>query len=253
VPASLKLQEEFGDDLQVLFVESQRASAEQMEGFVLHHKWLGTRAMWTVEPPLRSGSKGLPSYVLLDASGSVVGRGSHATSRTADQIADLIKAAKAPPEGTPRALKSAWKSYAKGDLGKALAAASRERGKEQHAAQAEEAITAIEGAIERRLGALEWCLDSGHLVEAGERLEELKKVLKGAGEHETRLAELRTRLESPEMKPERDACKALERILVKVYSDGPGKSGKHLKALRKLAERHPGTRAAERARHLAGL
>jgi len=52
VPASLKLQQEHGDALQVLFVEVQGADMEKTEAFAWRQKWMGTRAMWTTERPL---------------------------------------------------------------------------------------------------------------------------------------------------------------------------------------------------------
>ena len=71
MPTSIKLQEEFGEDLQVIFVESQGADRAKMEGFALRKKWFGTTAMWTTERPFDSGSRGLPNYVLIGADGKV--------------------------------------------------------------------------------------------------------------------------------------------------------------------------------------
>ena len=49
MPASTKLQEKFGDDVQVIFVECQNTPKDTYEAFAWKMKWMGNRSMWTAE------------------------------------------------------------------------------------------------------------------------------------------------------------------------------------------------------------
>ena len=59
MPAAIKLQEEFGDALQVLLVESQGTGHEESVGFAMKAKWLGNDAIWTSDYLFSTGSSGL--------------------------------------------------------------------------------------------------------------------------------------------------------------------------------------------------
>ncbi|MFT5291445.1 MAG: hypothetical protein ACI82F_003527 [Planctomycetota bacterium] len=247
------MQEKYGSDLQVIFVESQGSSRDNMEGFALRRKWLGTQAMWTTERPLRTGSRGLPNYVLIGADGAVIEKGSHVNSRTSDLIEEQIKSGGQAPEGTPGVLKAAWKSFLKGDVGKAMTLASKVRDKGKFASQASDALASFEAAVGRSLDQVEWCIENGMFLEAQEKLRQMMNGLQGTGDLLERASLLSARISSPEMKTEVDACKKLARLLDKVHEEGFGKKDKHRRALEKFAQAHPGTMAATRARHLSGL
>src|SRR5688572_12025510 len=97
---SLKLQAEYGDDLQVLFVEVQGASDKGATSFALKKKWLGGRAMWTTERPFDLGIDGIPQFGLLSPEGELVlsGYTMAMTSQIDDSIAQLVKSARKPPK-----------------------------------------------------------------------------------------------------------------------------------------------------------
>ena len=253
MPASIKLQEEFGEDLQVIFVESQGADRAKMEGFALRKKWFGTTAMWTTERPFDSGSRGLPNYVLIGADGKVIEKGSYATSKTGDVIADAIKAARRAPDGVPKALRGAWKSFGKGNVGKAVSAALKVRKRGEFVEQADEALASFREAVGRSLDQVDWCVENGFLIEAQAKLDGMKKGLKGAAGLLERALAIEERIDSPALEGELEACKKFDRILKAVHEDGFGKRDKNLKALEKFVKVHADTLAATRAQHLLDL
>lgn len=253
MPTSIKLQEEYGDDLQVIFVESQGANRSKMEGFALRRKWLGTNAMWTTERPLSMSSRGLPKYTLIGADGTVIEQGRHTNSKTSKLIADEIKSGREAPTETPKALKSAWKSFAKGDVGKAVMAAFKVRDKGDMIEQADAAIASFRKQTGAKLDKVQWCITNGYLVEANDQLDGMLKRLKGAETLHARAKSISESLASPELKTEIDACKKLNRLLDKIHEDGFGKKDAHKKALEKLIESDAGTMAAKRAEHLIAL
>lgn len=253
VPHAVKLQEEFGSELQVVFVEAQSATHEQMEAFALKYKWLGNDAVWTKERPFDSGLEGLPSFVLVGADGTVLEKGRSSTSKTAEAIENEIAAARKPPADAPKELHKAWKHFQKGEVAKALSEA-RKRGEDEGLRDAAEtAVATFEAHTGARLGRVEWCIENGYMVEARAQLDDLGRDLKGAGELERRQAELDSRLQSADLAGEREAAAALERVLVRLHADGFDKKGKLAHQLEKLVEEHAGTKAAERARHLLSL
>ena len=72
MPASTKLQEKLGDDVQVIFVECQNTPKDTYEAFAWKMKWMGNRAMWTVERPIPTKGNGLPEVALIGVDGEVV-------------------------------------------------------------------------------------------------------------------------------------------------------------------------------------
>jgi len=253
VPASVKLQEEYGDDRQVIFVEVQGASEKKMEGFALRRKWFGGNAMWTTERPCDTGLKGIPQYVLLGADGRVLEKGHHTASATTELVDDEIKTARKGPAGTPKALAGAWKTFRKGEVAKAVQAARKAGSKEELAEAAARTVERFLAATTARLDRVEWCLDNGYIVEGKARLDALRSAVKGLDELATRAAALDSRLSDPEMKREVEASKSLARILDRVYEDGFGKKDKNKKSLEKIAKQFPGTAAATRASRLLAL
>ena len=100
MPASIKLQQQYGDDLQVLFVESQGASPEMAEAFAWRRRWMGTQAMWTTEAPLRVEGNTLPKFALLDTEGRLLLEGNPLGMKK--QIEEAIARIKVRLETEPR-------------------------------------------------------------------------------------------------------------------------------------------------------
>jgi hypothetical protein len=247
VPASIKLLEEYGDDLAVVFIESQGTSPEKTAQFIMKQRWMGSSAMWTNERPFSTGSKGLPSFALLSADGKVLAKGNHMTSRDKDLIAAEVKAAKNAPEGTPKALSKAWKNFNKGKIAKAIEEAQKVGAKKPELAEdATLAATEFETRVHARLDRVTWLLENGYPVEAKSQLSALMKQLKGADDLLGVAAEIEGRFEDDSMKLEFEAAGALNRTLDKLLADG--RDDKLFDKVTKLAEKYSGTKVAERAR-----
>ena len=253
MPASIKLQEELGEDLQVIFVESQNTPPEDTERFILQHKWMGGRSMWTNERPVQVNTKGLPSYALISSDGKMLSEGNHISKAVKEMIAAEIEAGKEGPEGTPKAVQKAWKDYAKGKLAKALKTATKLREKPELAAAAEEAIETFMERTNTRIEALVWRSENGYLAEALDGLDSMESEVKGVPELEGRVSELKDKWEGDDLKAEREASQELSRFLEKLYADGYDKKGRFEKGIAKLVEKHAGTKAGERAAHIAKL
>ncbi|MDE0896525.1 MAG: hypothetical protein OSB10_08065, partial [Planctomycetota bacterium] len=88
MPAAIKLQEEYGDAIQVIFVESQNSGFGKSIGMATKSGWLGNQAIWTNQYLFSTGSKGLPAFALLDGEGKVVLKGS--SNSMHGQIKDSI-------------------------------------------------------------------------------------------------------------------------------------------------------------------
>ena len=69
---AVKMQAEYGDKLNTIFVESQGHTMDEVRKLALKKKWFGTSAMWTKERPVITGSSGLPNFVMLSPEGEVV-------------------------------------------------------------------------------------------------------------------------------------------------------------------------------------
>ena len=250
MPASVKLQAEYGDAMQVIFVESQGATESKMEGFALRRKWLGTEAMWTTERPCDAGLGGLPSYVLLSADGRVLEKGHHTNSQTMALLEEEMKSGSKGPVDTPKPLQAAWKSFHKGQVADALEVAAKVRAKGEFAAAADAAAERFQRLTDARLDRIEWCIENGYVLDAEAELAGIRAGVAGLDDLAARAADLAARLSSPEMKEEREACKTLERILERIHEDGFGKKEKNRTSLEKIAKQYDTTRAGARARHL---
>ena len=253
MPASLKLQAEHGDDLAVLFVECQGADDDVAEAFAWRQKWMGTQAMWTTERPFAVEGNGLPKFALLDVEGNVLLSGNPLAMKKQieEAIVAEIKKAKAPPSGTPAALAKAWTTFVKGDVAGALAACDKVGGGELGDAARtlrKEMVTRTEA----RLARAQWLGDNGHASEALALLEGLARDVKGAFELEPRVGNELAALRAPERAAELEASRALTALQQKMIKDKPFEEA-NAKALAKLAEKHAGTKAGERAARLARL
>ena len=252
MPASIKLKDEYEDELAVVFVECQGSTLEQAEEFALGRKWIGHGAMWTVERPLPAPGQGLPACVLLSRDGEVLLSGNPLAlkQKIEEAIEEQVKLRDEPPEGTPKELDKAWKEFAKGDVAKAI-----ERARELSAEKpelAEAAKSAEQAFLQRaqaRIDRVSRMISDGSFAKAIDSLDELDKVFKGCEELTTKLAEQRGRLEADGMQAEIEADEALSKELEKLA--GKGKLDAHAKTLAKLAEKYAGTKAAERAQRYA--
>jgi thiol-disulfide isomerase/thioredoxin len=255
VPASLKLQETFGDDLQVLFVESQGSTREQTAAFAVQQKWMGGRAIWTTEHPFETGATLLPNFVLIGNDGRVLSKGSPLSEakEIERQIVEQIKLKKSPPSGVHKAVRAAWGEFNKGRYAKAIelarAAEAESAGDESALAAARDAEKHFRARIETQAKRVAWLVDNGYFEEAVDLLDALKKGVKDDPDLERRAGEIGSRLESKEMTEEREAGRALGRLSARFLESGG--DPQLARDLEHFAERNKGTKAAERARELA--
>jgi len=253
VPSSIKRKLELGDDFNVLFVESQGTSPENTEAFIYRQRWGGSEGLWTNEVPCSSGSNSLPSFVLLGNQGQVLITGYPSESKLKDLIAAEIKAAKSTPKDLAPALVKPTQDFNKGAYANAILAVNKIASEEGNAA-AESAKTLAEEWTKRatsRVERLKYMIDNAQFAKADAAVIELKASLKGLPELETKLAEFATNLASEEHKTAREAAKALDNVLKKINEKGPDE--KTSKELKKISEKFPGTRPADRAARLGRL
>lgn len=251
MPAAVKLQEEYGEDLQVLFVHSQRGSEQDVVRRQLERKWLGGRSMWTNEHPFSTGSGGLPNFALLDADGRVVMKGisTRLMKPMEEKIAELVRAAKDAPEDLPKPVAKAFVDLRKGEYSKALAVLDKQIEKPSGGkVEIAEAAMKVRGQLleraEAHLVRLRWMAENGYAEDAQDGLKDFMKVAKGVDSVQEGIAELQATFKSSDMKAELAAAGDLRKLERKMYQDP---KGKHRRALEKLVEKHAGTKASQRA------
>jgi hypothetical protein len=253
---SIKMQAEYGDEIQVVFVSVGNDSPDQVQSFALAKKWLGGRAMWTNEPPFSTGLKTIPAAVLLASDGEVlvVGNPGEIHGKITDLIDKDLKQRTKGPKDAPAALKSTWSDFGKGNWAKAMSSAQALIDKppakdgEATVAAAQAALEAIHEAIERRFEIAKLHLDAGLFDRAQEELAAIAKAVKGHAELTERHADALARANGEDLAAERAAAAALAKIEKKLYASGPDDGS--AKQLRTFADKYPGTKAAERAEYL---
>lgn len=254
MPSAIKKAREFGDDLAVIFVESQGATEERMERFAWDRGWMGTSAMWTREAPFRTGSRGLPNFALIGADGKILMKGHPMSmqSKVVKAIEEEIKKGKGAPDGSPKALKSAYKALAKGDYAKAHDAAAKIAAKEgDDAAAATAFIESLEKRMGKEIARVEYLLKNGYALQADALYDELRAGAKGNDDFEARVAALTETMDTDEVSDEMKLDKAFGKLEEKLHESGLDE--KLLKKLRKMAEKNEGSRVMQRARRILDL
>ena len=249
MPASTKLQEKYGEDLQVIFVECQNTPKDTYEAYAWKSKWMGNRSMWTAERPIPTKGSGIPEVALIGVDGEVIlqGHPGEFGKKFEEAIAAEIKKAKEPPAGTPKELKKAWQLFLKGDVAGALAECDLVGGDE--AGGAKDKFVARTTA---RIARAKWLIDSGYIVEAEKQLEALEKAVKSDAELAPKIAEQKSRLASTELAQEREADEAFSRFVADVAKKKPFEDA-NVKKAQQIANKHKGTKAAVRAERFVAL
>lgn len=249
MPASTKLQDQYGDALQVIFVECQGATREQYEAFAWKMKWMGNNSMWTEERPIPTVGNGLPETALIGVDGHVIMQGHPGDlgKKLDDAIAAEVKKSHEAPAGTPDALKKAWTTFLKGNVAAALAECDKVGTDEGKAAREE--FLSIE---KRRIARAKWLTDNGYMLESAKLTEDLAKEVKGCADLEPLATAETARVAAPEKAPERDAAKALASVINQIAKKKPFDPA-NVQKVEALAKKHPGTKTAERAAHIVDL
>ena len=252
MPSSIKRAEEFGDQLQTIFVESQGHTMADALTMAYDRGWMGTNAAWTIERVCSSGSGTLPSFVLISSEGKVLMKGNPLAmhSKIEDAIRADIEAAGAGPAEAPKAVRDAYSQFAKGKWAKAIEAAQKlaAAGGEDGSA-AEQALRSFEQRIAAELKQAGAMIEQGLLIQADARVSALAKQLKGS-EQAAQVAELEAQISSPENKDEYAADKAFQKLHEKLNDKGLDDNAGQLE---KFIDKHEGSKAAARAAALLEL
>lgn len=252
MPTTLRLQEEYGDQLQVVLVESQNTPHDQMLRTALERRWLDERAIWTTERVVQTSVSGIPKFVLLDAAGRRVleGNTNAMTSKLHDAVEEQVELARR-ARRKPRYEALPKVHAAIDDLDYRAALRGLERAEADEDPGAADARARLEAAVERDLTRAVWLLDSGFPDEGVAWVEHLADELAGAAAWVDDLAALSARLEERELKAEVAAQKRLERLRDQLLQKGPDGGVAH--KLEKVAEEQAGRGVGARARMLAAL
>lgn len=244
------MQEEFGEDLAIVFVEVQGHKREDVERFTLQKKWFGGASMWTTERPFNTGATGIPNCALLSREGKLLMTGNPLGMHKEihEAVTSEIRASREAPEGTPRELSKAWKSFGRDKVADAIEQAEK-ASQDEDSAVAEVAKAALETfqrRLDGRIARATWLLDNGYYAESSDLMKALQKSAKGVPTAEERLDALEERLKSKDLADEISAEKKYLRLEGTLFQNGPEDG--LVRALTKFAEQNEGTKAADRAR-----
>lgn len=260
MPAAVNAQTEWGDAIQVILVECQGASEEDMLAFAMKQKWLGNGAIWTTERPFSTANGGgLPSYALLGPSGEVLMTGNSAAdhSRIEEKIAELVKKGSSAPATAPAAAAKLYRDLDRGQFAKAALEAQKGAAKAAAkdaplAAALNEVEKAAGERLAREIARVQALAAQGRYGAAQARADALAQGVKGHADFEAKAAELASLFEGPEVQREAAAERELDRLLADAFAEG-AKDDKGAKKLRKFAEANAGTKAGERAARMAEI
>jgi hypothetical protein len=249
VPASTKLQEKYGDDVQVIFVECQGTSKDVYEAFAWKMKWMGNGAMWTTEPPIPPKGKTLPETALIGVDGQVVLQGNPGDfgKKFEEALAAEVKKAKDAPAGTPKELKKAWQLFAKGDVAGAIAECDTVGG-DTGAAGKKEFVARANAKVARA----KWLIDNGFVAAADKILVALAPAGKSDADLATKVSAQQARLLASDLSKEREADKAFGIFVSKVAKTKPFEPG-NVQSAQSIAKQYSGTKTAARAERFVAL
>lgn len=252
VPAVLKLQETYGDDLQVVLVEVQNEGPERSIGYALRRGWLGGRALWTSEYPFEAGVSMLPYAVLAGSDGRVLAKGNPIQFHKEFErlILEDQKQRSSAPRGVPEAVRPAWIEFGKGRVGRgiSLARAAGASADPAVATAAHDAVSAFRARAANALERAERMIDRGVFAEAQALVENVLRGCEGESELEARCKAFLARLAGPTLAAERDAEKVLARLEDRLFqSSGDAAS---IEELARFAERQRTLRVGKRAADL---
>jgi len=245
----VKLQEKFGDDVQVIFVECQNTEKNVFEAFAWKMRWMGNNAMWTAERPMSTKGAGLPETALIGIDGEVIMQGNPGDfgKKFEVAVAAEIKKSKLPPTGTPKELEGAWKSFLKGNVDDAIAECDKLASDDSKSAR--EVFVARTKARLVRVG---WMIENGYIVEADKDVAELEASVKSNADLSAMVAEKKALLAAADLSDEREADKAFTSFVAKVAKEKPF-DAPTVKKAQALANKHKGTKTAARIERFVEL
>lgn len=257
MPAALKLKEEYGDDLQIIFVESQGSGYENSVRFALKTGWLEHDVIWSSDYIFSTGSGGLPNFALLDANGTVVLKGfsNSLKGKMEDEIERMVKEAGAGPAGVPKSVGKIYAELGKGGYAKAMTAANKLKAKpgsknaDLVLSATDTAMVTITASLDAELTRADWLLNNGYPIRAQGLVKGLAKGVKGNADMIAKLEPYLTKFDGDAMKAQLSAAKTLAKLESKMYADKNGE--KVADKLVKLANANASNGIGKRASALA--
>ncbi len=252
----MKMQEEMGDDIQILLVESQGHTLDDAEKMAYQKKWINDRSIWTTEQPFDTGAKGLPNYALLGNDGTLLSMGDPRSdhSKVTDLITEQLKLAKKGAKGMSPTAAKANAEFEKGNFAAALKlldAGPEASGPETELTEAKNLRHSLETRAKAKVARLDWYIGAGEFDKADKLLPTLQKGMAGDEKLEASVKACADKLTSKELAQEREASKALAKVQKLIQGDGIGDVA--VKQLNTVATKYPNTRAAKKASHLIDL
>jgi len=259
VPAALKLKEEYGDDLQIIFAESQNSGLEKSIDLALKNEWLVHDVIWSSDYVFSIPGNGLPKFALLDAQGKVVlqGRSSDLKKKMETEIERMVKESGAGPADAPKAVAKIYSDLGKGNYSKAMTAAVKLKAKpgskdtELVVSSTEAAIKGINGRLDSHLARADWMLQNGYPLRALDLTKSLVKGVKGNDEMTAKVDSSLAKFEEEGVVAQLSAAKDLAKLESKLFEDG--KSEKIAAKLADFARENVGTPIGDRAGKLAAI
>jgi hypothetical protein len=247
----MKMQEELGDDIQILLVESQGHTLDDAEKMAYQKKWINDRSIWTTERPFDTGAKGIPNYALLSNDGTVLSMGNPGSdhSKITDLITEQLKLAKKGAKGMSPTAAKANAEFEKGNFSAALKLL--DAAPEAEKAEADKLNHSLETRAKAKVARLDWYIGAGEFDKADKLLPTLQKGMAGNEKLEASVKACADKLTSKELAQEREASKALAKVQKLIQGDGIGDVA--VKQLNTVATKYPNTRAAKKASHLIEL
>ncbi len=249
----MKMQEELGDDVQILLVESQGHTLDDAEKMAYSKKWMNDRSIWTTERPFETGANGIPNYALLGNDGTILSMGNPGSdhSKIEEAIQEQLKLAKKGAKGMGPTSAKANGEFEKGNWAGALKmldaapeAEKDEAGKLRHS---------LETRAKAKVARLDWYIESGEYDKADKFLPVVQKGVAGNEKLEATAKASADKLASKELAQEREAAKAFAKAQKLAIDGGKGIDDVAVKQLTAVTTKYPNTRAAKRASHLIEL
>src|SRR6185295_6225357 len=249
---AMKMQEELGDDITILLVESQGHTIDEAEKLAIDKKWINDRSIWTTERPFETGAKGIPNYALLSNDGEILSMGNPGSdhSKIVDLVNEQLKIAKKGTKGMAPTCLKANAEFEKGNYAAALKLL--ETAPEAEKADATKFQHSLATRAHAKVSRLDWYIDAAEFEKADKFLPVLQKSVAGDEKLEAAVKMSADKLAAKELEQEREAGKAFTRVQ-KVLHDGKGLDDTAVKQLKALTAKFPNTRAAKRADHLLQL
>jgi hypothetical protein len=250
------MQEELGDDVTVLFVESQGHTLDDAERMAYQKKWINDRSIWTTERPFDTGAKGIPNYALLGNDGTILAMGNPGSdhSKINEMITEQLKLAKKGAKGMSPAALKANAEFEKGNFVAALKmldAGPDASAPETELTEAKKLRHSLETRAKAKVARLDWYIGAGEYDKADKLLPTLQKGMAGDEKLEASVKGSADKLASKELAQEREASKALAKVQKLIQGDGIGDVA--VKQLNAVATKYPNTHAAKKASHLVDL